>query len=184
MTAPFSDHESAFYRRLLDLGRHGELAPLLDQALALIVDFTGAKIAYLELHQGQDSFWRARGGTNDEIARIRDLVSRGIIQATLAGSETVETPSARTDPRFAQHRSVQQHAIDAVLCAPVGAPPIGVVYLQGRPDGESSRRSTGTGRRCSRPSSRWWPSDSAGPSRREQLTITQPRSGGGSAAPP
>jgi hypothetical protein len=33
-----------FYRRLLDLGREGEVAPLLDLALALIVEFTAARI--------------------------------------------------------------------------------------------------------------------------------------------
>jgi hypothetical protein len=125
--------------------RDCELAPLLDQALALIVDFTGAKIAYLELHQGKDSFWRAHGGTDDEIARIRDLVSRGIIQATLAGGETIETPSARADPRFAQHRSVQQHAIDAVRPARRAARRSGSTLRAA-----AARRSSRGERRCPR----------------------------------
>lgn len=132
--------ERAFYRRLLELGREGELAPLLDHALALIVESTAAQVAYLELHHDQRTgaaYWRAHGCTPEHIATIRTTVSRGIIQAALAAGETVETPSARGDPRFSARRSVQQHEIDAVLCAPIGKPPLGVVYLQGRPDGGS-----------------------------------------------
>ena len=36
------DQQRAFYRRLLELGAQSEIEPLLDQALALIVDVTGA----------------------------------------------------------------------------------------------------------------------------------------------
>src|SRR5690349_2273252 len=42
--------ETAFLRRLLALGSEDEVAPLLDHALALIVESTGARIGYLELH--------------------------------------------------------------------------------------------------------------------------------------
>jgi Nif-specific regulatory protein len=139
---PERERERMFYRRLLDLGlgREGEVAPLLDLALALIVEFTAARIAYLELHHDDATgagFWRAHGCTPDDVASIRSSVSRGIIQATLAAGETVETPSAKDDPRFAARGSVQQNEIDAVLCAPIGRPPLGVVYLQGRSDGQS-----------------------------------------------
>ncbi|HEX7841103.1 MAG TPA: sigma-54-dependent Fis family transcriptional regulator, partial [Kofleriaceae bacterium] len=137
---PGVDAERQFYRRLLALGTEGELAPLLDHALALIVESTSARVAYLELHHDERTgaaYWRAHGCTPDDIATIRSSVSRGIIQAALAAGETVVTPSARTDPRFAARSSVQQHEIDAVLCAPIGRPPLGVLYLQGRPQGES-----------------------------------------------
>src|SRR5262249_16431988 len=40
--------ERDFYRRLLDLGGKEEIEPLLDEALALIVEVTGASTAYLE----------------------------------------------------------------------------------------------------------------------------------------
>ncbi|TMQ16659.1 MAG: sigma-54-dependent Fis family transcriptional regulator [Deltaproteobacteria bacterium] len=135
-----AESERTFYRRLLEVGREGELAPLLDHALALIVESTSAQVAYLELHHDQRTgaaYSRAHGCTPEHVETIRNTVSRGIIQATLAAGETVETPSARDDPRFAARSSVQQHEIDAVLCAPIGRPPLGVVYLQGRPDGGS-----------------------------------------------
>ena len=134
------ERERVFYRRLLDLGREGEVAPLLDLALALIVEFTAARIAYLELHHSDVTgagFWRAHGCTPADVASIRTSVSRGIIQAALAAGETVETPCAKEDARFAARGSVQRNEIDAVLCAPIGRPPLGVVYLQGRSDGDS-----------------------------------------------
>jgi Nif-specific regulatory protein len=40
--------------------------------------------------------------------------------------------SAMDDAVFGDLRSVEQNQIGAVPCAPVGHPPIGVVYLQGR----------------------------------------------------
>jgi Nif-specific regulatory protein len=133
-------HEVELYRRLLELARHadhGEIEALLEQALAIAVDGTRARIAYLELDRGGATLWRAQGASAEEVSAIREVVSRGIIQAAIAVGETVETPCARDDPRFAGRGSVQQHAIDAVLCAPVGRPAIGVVYLQGRSGGGS-----------------------------------------------
>jgi Nif-specific regulatory protein len=135
------ESERTYYRRLLELGRAGEIAPLLDQALGLIVDVTAARVAYIEIHDQANSggFWRAHGCSPADIASIRASISRGIIQATVATGETVETPSAKSDPRFATLGSVQLNAIDAVLCAPIGRPPLGVIYLQGQPGGESFR---------------------------------------------
>ncbi len=127
--------ERDFYRRLLELGREEELEPLLDQALGLIVEVTGARAAYLELHDEQDGmprFWRGFGCTNEDLTAIRASISRGIIARALADGVTIETPSAVADPRFEDLGSVRRHAIHAVLCAPIGRPPIGVVYLQGR----------------------------------------------------
>jgi Nif-specific regulatory protein len=137
---PERERERVFYRRLLDLGREGEVAPLLDLALAVIVEFTAARIVYLELHHSDVSgagFWRAHGCSPVDVASIRSSISRGIIQAAIAAGDTVETPCAKDDPRFAARGSVQRNEIDAVLCAPIGRPPLGVVYLQGQSDGES-----------------------------------------------
>jgi hypothetical protein len=38
------------YHRLLDLDAHSDLSVLLKEALALIVDVTGARLGHLELH--------------------------------------------------------------------------------------------------------------------------------------
>lgn len=127
--------ERDFYRRLLDLGGEQEIEPLLDQALQLITEVTGARLAYLELHEdelAEPRFWRGHGCSDEDLAAIRASISRGIIARAVADGRTVDTPAAHADPRFAAMHSVQRLHIDAVLCAPVGEPPIGVVYLQGR----------------------------------------------------
>jgi Nif-specific regulatory protein len=131
--------ERDFYRRLLDLGGQRELEPLLDEALALIAEVTQASTAYLELHDDElmPRFWRGHGCSPDDVATIRASISRGIIARAIADGRTVDTPCAVGDPRFEQMTSVQTHEIEAVLCAPVGVPPIGIIYLQGRADGGS-----------------------------------------------
>jgi Nif-specific regulatory protein len=132
--------EREFYRRLLELGGEDEIEPLLDRALVLIAEVTGAETAYLELHEDDrpvPRFWRAHGCVEEDVAAIRESISRGIVARAIADGRTVETPSARADLRFEQLDSVQVHGIEAVLCAPVGKPPVGVVYLQGRADGGS-----------------------------------------------
>jgi Nif-specific regulatory protein len=53
----------------------------------------------------------------------------------MATGRTVSTAAAFLDPRFLGRESVRSKRIEAVLCAPVGGDaPIGVVYLQGRPE--------------------------------------------------
>ena len=127
--------ERDFYRRLLELNGQEALEPLLASALALIVEVTRASVAYLELSDddgGDPRYWKGHRVTADEVSTIRTSISRGIIARTLAEGRTVTTDSALDDDRFADQGSVRQHAIQAVLCAPIGIPPVGVVYLQGR----------------------------------------------------
>src|SRR6266403_727369 len=130
--------ERDLYRRLLDLGAHRELSALLRDALALIVEVTGARLGYLELHDPEDapedrSRWSiAHDLSGTEIERVWTVMSRGIIAQALASGETVITPAAMVDPRFSAFTSVREAQIEKVLCAPVGIDvPIGVLYLQG-----------------------------------------------------
>jgi len=127
--------ERDFYRRLLDLGGERELEPLLEQALALIVDVTGAKAGYLELYDDDSNLPRFSKGhqvSEADLETIRSSISRGIISRAISEGRTIETPSALGDERFQDLGSVRQHEIQQVLCVPVGEPPLGVVYLQGR----------------------------------------------------
>ena len=131
--------EREFYRRLLDLGGQDEIEPLLDEALALIVETTGVRTGYLELYDDDDDgeaqprFWKCTGCSDGDLDAIRASISRGIIASAISEGRTVDTPSALSDPRFENLGSVRRHAIEAVLCVPVGTrPPIGVIYLQAR----------------------------------------------------
>jgi len=128
------------YRRLLDLDSQKELDRLLREALALIVDVTGARLGYLELHDdetGGHSRWSAAYGMSPaEIADAQSVTSRGIVAEALATGETIVTPSALLDTRFHALPSVQRSQIEAVLCAPIGTEaPLGVLYIQGAPGG-------------------------------------------------
>jgi Nif-specific regulatory protein len=129
-------NERAFYRRLLNLGIEQEIEPLLDQALASIVEMTEASMAYLELYDDdlmRPRYWRGYRLSNRNVESIRASISRGIIARAISEERTIETPSATQDLRFSDLGSVRQHSIQAVLCAPIGrTPPVGVIYLQGR----------------------------------------------------
>ncbi len=135
--------ERDFYRRLLDLGAAAEPEPLLEQALVTVVTASGARIAYLELRDlddpadGPPRYWKAHGCSDADVATIRASISRGIIARTLAEGRIVVTPSAVSDPQFRDQASVLRNDIQAVLCAPIGMPPIGAVYLQGMEAGDS-----------------------------------------------
>jgi len=131
--------ERDLYRRLLDLGSEEQMEPFLDQALALIVEVTGARQAYLELFDARDdaAHWSiASGFTESELGDVRARISRGIIAQALASGGIVETPSALLDQRFSGRDSVQLARIEQVLCVPIGVdPPRGALYLQGRSRG-------------------------------------------------
>ncbi|MFO0758167.1 MAG: sigma-54-dependent Fis family transcriptional regulator [Byssovorax sp.] len=133
--------ERDLFRRLLELGQRDDLRPFLEDALALIVEVTGARKGYLELRGAAPerarppAFFIATGFTEDEIASVRRELSTNIIAEALATGRTISTASALDDPRFAAQASVQAQRIQAVLCAPIaaaGSAPIGVLYLQGR----------------------------------------------------
>lgn len=130
--------ERDFLSRLLEFDSQPEIEPLLAEALRLIVDTTGARLAYIEASDevGDEPQWSmAHGDSDGEIELVREVISRGIIAESLASGERIQTPSALLDSRFSSRTSVRNQKIEAVLCAPIGKPPRGVVYLQGSAGG-------------------------------------------------
>lgn len=128
--------ERDLYQRLLDLGGHDDLEAFLDEALALVVEATGARQGYLSIESlhGDQPITLALGCSEGDVARIRREISEGILAEALRTGRTVSTASAREDPRFKDLASVQAQRLQAVLCAPVGgAQPFGALYLHGRP---------------------------------------------------
>jgi Nif-specific regulatory protein len=135
--------ERDLYLRILELGAQDDVEPFLSEALSLIVELTGAARGYVALYSASEGpssqpLWSlARGCTDQEVAGIRESLSRGIIARALESGRTILTPSAMLDPRFRDRESVREASIEAVLCAPVGwDAPVGVVYLQSRAEGE------------------------------------------------
>ena len=130
--------ERDLYRRLLELGGREALDPFLKEALALVVDLTGARQGYLELRDASadepEAVWSLSFGFSEpELRDLQARISRGIIGEALATGQTVLTSSALLDERFRGRESVQRERIESVLCAPLGGSGAhGVVYLQGR----------------------------------------------------
>ena len=128
--------ERDFFQELLTLGSQHEIRPLLEHALDLIVRVTDAKKGYIEISPDDPDkreMWSiAKSCTDGDVVEIRTHISHGIIQEAMAQGRTIETASAVSDRRFRDNPSVRSNQIRAVLCAPVGKPPLGVVYLQGR----------------------------------------------------
>lgn len=127
--------ERDFFRSLVGLAAQEHPEPLLRQALAILVELSGAREAYIELQgcPGDAPWWAAQGCDDGRVATLREVISRGIVGEAIATGETIVTASALTDPRFRDRGSVKNQAIEAVLCAPIGRDDyLGVVYLQGR----------------------------------------------------
>lgn len=124
---------AVLYRRLLALHTHDDPEPMLDDAIRLIVELTGAQLAIIELFgaDGQPNYWRGHGRTIAELGELRDSISHGIVRHAIEANETVLTTSAVADERFSDLDSVRQGDIQAVLCSQIGDG-AGVVYLQGR----------------------------------------------------
>jgi Nif-specific regulatory protein len=136
--------ERDLYLRLLELAHGTTLAPFLKDALALLVEITGAHEGYLELYDDDDEpsaaprWWMAHGLTTERIDDVRATISRGIIAESIASGRTIVTPAAIQDPRFSHRESVRRAGIQAVLCAPVGGDrPRGALYLTGAAVGHS-----------------------------------------------
>lgn len=126
--------ERDLYLGLLGLSDREHPDRFLEEALQLIVQVLGAEQVYLEVTDPDDGLtsWRTAGCSDEQVERIRSIVSRGIIGEALAQGDVVACPSAILDPRFRDRASVQSSKIEAVLCAPIGQPPVGVLYVQGR----------------------------------------------------
>ena len=130
--------ERDLYLRLLKLSRVEELRPLLQEALALMVEVTGARKGYLQINDGDEAndeprWWMAHECSAEELEAVRSAISRGIVAEAIATGQTIVTDSAAEDPRFKERASVRTGRIQAVLCAPIGqTPPRGVLYLHGR----------------------------------------------------
>lgn len=130
--------ERDLYRKLLEIGDRDDVERFLDDALALLVEVTGASRGYLEIADpaagGRVRFRSSRALEGEALERARTGVSRGIVADALASGRTVQTASAMNDPRFAARESVHEMQIAAVLCVPIGVRPVlGVAYLEGRP---------------------------------------------------
>lgn len=133
--------ERDLYQKCLALARVEDPGPLLDEALRLLVEIAEARAGYIELRnpRSDEQRWAAAAGLEgEELARIEQRISHGVIAEAIETNEVVHVASALLDDRFSVRESVQLEQIEAVLCVPLTAPDaIGVVYLQNHRGGGS-----------------------------------------------
>jgi len=130
-----AENAETFYRQLLALDTFAAPGPLVDEAVRLITEITGARLGYVEFFPiepiSEPPYRRAfcDGGPAD----VERWVSRDVIHASVDERATINVASAVAHPRFRASTSVVANAIRAVLCTPIGVgAPVGVVYVQGR----------------------------------------------------
>ncbi len=129
-----SNEGARLLRRLLDLAiAEGQAESIVEQALSHVIEACKAQVAYLELRDtdGQVVFVRGAGGDEASIEALRATTS-STIAARVLETGSIERTIAVTDPNFTDLDSVRRNAISAVVCAPIGSPPIGVLYMQRR----------------------------------------------------
>lgn len=127
--------ERDLFRQLLELGQQSDVEALLPQALELVATLARALQGYLELRSpyADDVSWSTGYQLESgEVEVVRAALSNEVIRRSLTLGETVSTASALQDPRFRDRESVKRKKIEAILCIPIGQPPFGVIYLQGR----------------------------------------------------
>lgn len=123
---------AALLEDLAALSSHTEVPAFVDGVLSLLASSLGAGTVYMSLGPSiQRPTWRhclPEEQLDDVLARV----STGAMAEAIGTGEVVVTTSAHHDPRFASRQSVRRNRIEAVLCAPVGDPIRGVLYVQNR----------------------------------------------------
>ncbi len=124
-----NDRELVAALAALDEAADGEA--FARRALALCVAATGAQLGWLVLGEDPlDPSWSATTGPEADPRRPGSL---GVVEEALRTGHVVVTTDASTDERFMARDSVRRSALQVVLCAPIGRPAVGVLYLQGGP---------------------------------------------------
>jgi DNA-binding NtrC family response regulator len=130
--------ERDLFERLLALGFQDVIGPFLDEALALLVEVTGAHQGYIEILDPRAAlepqrWFASRHLPSENLPWVRAAISTGVIAEALSTGRMIVSASASQDQRFETRTSVRSGRIEAVLCAPLGEdPPLGVLYLQRR----------------------------------------------------
>ena len=129
--------ERDLFLQLLELSHTDEIVPLLQRALTLAVEATGAERGHIHVFSPdgyKDEWSMVLNCSASEGQEMRALVSRGIEAAVLRERRLIHTTSAELDPRFSEFESVR--GLQAIMCAPLGhQDPVGVLYLYGTSNG-------------------------------------------------
>jgi hypothetical protein len=119
-----SEDVERFYQCLLALSDHPFSERILDDALSAVVVVTSSRLAFVEFYDEHHlpRYWRGYHVDKQSLDAIRASVCRDIVARAISERETIAT-TARSD---------------FVLCIPIRALPLGVLYLQSCADSFSS----------------------------------------------
>lgn len=114
-----------------------DLNELLNLVMDATIQLTGAERGFLVLTGEQDGRLQtaaARNVDQETIAGDSMEISRGIVRQVLKSGEPVLTDNAQKDERFAEHQSVINYQLRAIMCVPLHARGhvIGAAYVDNR----------------------------------------------------
>jgi Nif-specific regulatory protein len=128
------ERERTLFTTLLDLPEEEQVEDWLKRALDALVDVVNAQCGYVELYRdtrrGERRLSASVRCSAEQEEAIRAVTSRGIVAEAMISGQTVHTPAALLDERFAKQPSVQEQRLEAVLCVPFKDMP-GVLYVEG-----------------------------------------------------
>lgn len=128
-----AERELALMKKLVEVGACTDIMAFLRDALELAIAVAGATSAYIELYDDSKRsspplLKLSHACYPKEEVDIHQTISTGVVAFTLDAGETVVTADASRDERFLKNASVRGK--QAIICAPIGPPAMGVVYLQ------------------------------------------------------
>jgi len=114
-----------------------DLEGVLEQAMHMLVDLTGAERAFFMLKNEQSGEMKVRISHNidmDELEGSAFAISRTIVQSVVDSGEPIVTTNAAADPRFSDQESVALHSLRSIICVPIRMDQIveGVIYADNR----------------------------------------------------
>lgn len=123
---------SRVLQRLVELAiAEAQPEVIVEQALDEVVAACRAQVAYVELRNVDGAVVFVRGAGRDKaLAETVRAATSSTIAAHVLASGSIERTIAVADPRFTDLDSVRRNEIAAVVCAPIGSPPFGVLYMQ------------------------------------------------------
>jgi PAS domain S-box-containing protein len=139
VTAQLRDREqlTALSRSAEALNSSLDLNDVLQQAMRMLVDLTGAERAFFMLSDPETGTLRVRVSHNIDAQQLESsafAISRTILEAVVRKGQAVVTTNAAADPRFSDQASIALHSLRSIICVPirVEGKVEGVVYADNR----------------------------------------------------
>ncbi len=114
-----------------------DLDTVLNQAMHMLVELTGAERAFFMLKDEKSGEMKVRLSHNidlEEFEASSFIISRTIVNSVVENGEPVVTTNAAADPRFSDQESIALHSLRSIICVPIrmDRQVEGVIYADNR----------------------------------------------------